>query len=141
MIRRPDSPAQWAWLGVNLSAIPVWLAMILAPRSRLTRWLTDRLVPLHTGLGLFYTGNLLAGVAGAEERFDFADMGSIQRAFQNPQTMLAGWTHYISFDLFVGRWIWEVGIEEGRSTRLALLLTLMAGPLGLTVFTAQRRFG
>lgn len=46
--------------------------------------------------------------------------------------------HYIAFDLFVGRWIWETAREEGRSCRVALLLTWMAGPAGLTVFLGQR---
>ena len=36
------------------------------------------------------------------------------------------------------RWIHETGLAEGRSTRLALLLTWMFGPAGLTLFLAQR---
>ncbi len=53
--------------------------------------------------------------------------------------MLAAWTHYISFDLFVGRWIWERSLEEGKPARLSLLLTWWAGPMGLTSYLARRK--
>jgi Domain of unknown function (DUF4281) len=130
---------QHAWTLVNLSTVPVWLAMILAPRSPLTRWMADRLVPLHGALGVVYTGSLVAGATQADERIDFLSMKSVQRALQEPSSMLAAWTHYISFDLFVGRWIWEQSLEEGKPARLSLLLTWWAGPMGLTTYLARRR--
>ena len=133
------TPHQLAWTIVNLSSVPVWLAMILAPRSGVTRWMAERLVPLHAGLGVVYTSSLAAGIASSDERIDFLSMESVQRALQNPSSMLAAWTHYISFDLFVGRWIWERSLAEGRPARLALLLTWWAGPMGLTTFLARRK--
>jgi hypothetical protein len=33
--------------------------------------------------------------------------------------------------------VWEQGLSTGRSTRLALLLTWLAGPAGLTVWLGQ----
>lgn len=131
---------QIAWTIVNFSSVPVWLAMILAPRSPVTRWMTDRLVPLHASLGVAYTAALATGAAKAGERVDFLSMESVQRLLQEPNSMLAAWTHYITFDLFVGRWIWEESLREGRPARLSLLLTWWAGPMGLTTFLARRRF-
>ncbi len=64
---------------------------------------------------------------------------SVQRAFGQPEAMLAGWTHYISFDVFVGSWIWRRALAEGRSARLALLLTWWAGPMGLGLFLGRNR--
>ena len=136
---RDRSPHQVAWTLVNLSSVPVWLAMILAPRSPLTRRLADRLVPLHAALGVVYTGSLVAGATQADERIDFLSMESVQEALQDPSSMLAAWTHYISFDLFVGRWIWEQSLEEGKPARLSLLLTWWAGPMGLTTYLARRK--
>lgn len=132
---------QLAWTLVNFSTAPVWLAMILAPRSAATRWMADRLVPLHASLGVVYTASLAAGVASADERVDFLSLESVQRALQDPSAMLAAWTHYISFDLFVGRWIWEQSLRERRPARLPLLLTWWAGPMGLTTFLVRRRLG
>jgi len=129
---------QLAWTIVNFSTVPVWLAMILAPRSGITRWMADRLVPLYAGLGVAYTASLAAGVAGSEERVDFLSLESVQRTLQDPSAMLAAWTHYIAFDLFVGRWIWEESVAEGKPARVALLLTWWAGPMGLTTYLARR---
>ena len=62
-------------------------------------------------------------------------------AFTSPHAALAGWIHYIAFDLFVGAW--EVrdarrrGIPHGWVLP-ALFLTLMAGPLGLLFYLLVR---
>ena len=135
------SPHQRAWTAVSFSTVPVWLAMILAPRSAVTRWMADRLVPLHATLGVVYSASLVKGALEADEMIDFGSMASVQRALQQPDSALAAWTHYITFDLFVGRWIWESSLKEGKPARLALLLTWWAGPMGLTTYLARRRFG
>ena len=136
-----DNPHQRAWTAISFSTVPVWLAMIIAPRSGLTRWMADRLVPLHATLGVVYSAALVAGGVKSDELIDFGSMESVQRALQQPESMLAAWTHYITFDLFVGRWIWETSLKEGKPARLALLLTWWAGPVGLTTYLARRRFG
>jgi hypothetical protein len=130
---------QAAWTAVNFSTVPFWLAMIVAPRSGLTRWLVERVAPLHATLSVVYSVALLSAIARADQWIDFARLASMSRAFQQPEAMLAGWTHYISFDLFVGAWIWRRSLAEGRSARLALLLTWLAGPAGLGLFAARNR--
>lgn len=124
---------------VNFSTMPFWLAMILMPRSGLTRKLLAAVTPLYTSLGLAYIGFIGTSIAKAEERVDFTDPDSVMRAFQVPEGLLGGWTHYIAFDLFVGRWIWETALEEDRPARLSLLLTWWFGPAGLTLFLNRRR--
>jgi len=121
---------------INTCTAPLWLAMILAPRSAVTRRLVGMATPLYAVLGASYVGLLAAGWGG--ERVDFRDPETVVAGLSKPEGFLAGWTHYIAFDLFVGRWIWETGLAERRSTRIALLLTWMAGPAGLTVFLGQR---
>ena len=130
---------QTAWSAVNLSTVPFWLAMIVAPHSALTRRLMERAAPLHAVLSVVYSATLLAGAAKGDERVDFTRLASVSRAFQQPEWMLAGWTHYISFDLLVGSWIWRRSLAEGRSARLALLLTWWAGPAGFGLFAARNR--
>jgi hypothetical protein len=136
----PTPPAlQRAWSLVNFSTVPFWLAMIVAPRSRATAWLVGRAAPLHAGLSVVYSLALLTAAAKADERVDFAKLASVSRTFQQPEAMLAGWTHYITFDLLVGSWIWRRALDEGRSARLSLLLTWWAGPAGFGLFAARRR--
>lgn len=135
----PTPPAlQRVWSLVNFSTLPFWLAMIVAPRSRTTAWLVERAAPVHAGLSIVYSLALLTAAAKADERVDFAKLASVSRTFQQPEAMLAGWTHYITFDLFVGSWIWRQALAEGRSARLSLLLTWWAGPMGAGLFAARR---
>ena len=50
---------------------------------------------------------------------------------------MAGWTHYIAFDLFVGRWIVMDSQQAGVphiAVAWLLPLTLMAGPCGLAAY-------
>jgi hypothetical protein len=134
-----SNPHQNAWTAVNLASVPFWAAMILAPRSRLTAWLVNRAAPVHGALSVFYSAALISSVVKAEERIDFGQLESVSKAFQNPEAMLAGWTHYISFDLFVGTWIRRRSLAEGKPARLAMLLTWLAGPMGLGLFLGRKR--
>lgn len=90
------------------------------------------------GLGMGYAGLLARGV-GDGDPVRFTDPESVRDALRRPDGFLAGWAHYMAFDLFVGRWIWRTALDEQRGCRVALLLTWLAGPLGMTVFMAQRR--
>lgn len=124
---------------LSSSTAPVWLAMILFPRSRLTATIVRLATPLYAALGVTYTGLLAAAALtsdGGAPRFD--DPDSLRAGLSNPTAFLAGWTHYLVFDLYVGRHIWADALERDRTDRLALLLTWMAGPLGLTVHLARR---
>lgn len=122
---------------VNTCTAPLWLLMIALPRSPLTSSAVRLATPLYGVLGATYVGLLASGWGG--ERVDFRDPETVRRGLLQPRGFLAGWTHYIAFDLFVGRWVWEQGLSTGRSTRIALLLTWMAGPAGLTLWLAQSR--
>lgn len=127
-----------AYALINGSSAPVWLAMILAPRARLTRWLVARAPVLFVALGLSYDALLASGVVRVGRPIDFRDPDAVRAALTGPDVFLAGWAHYIAFDLFVGRWIWEDALRAERQARLALLLTWLAGPAGLSVYLVQR---
>ena len=53
-----------AYALINWSSTPIFLAMILAPRARLTRWLVGRAAMLFVALGLTYDALLASGLAG-----------------------------------------------------------------------------
>lgn len=127
-----------AYAIINTSSAPVWLAMIIAPRSRVTAWLVKRSTLLFLGLGAAYDVLLVSGMAQQGKPIDFRNPEAVRRALNVPDAFLAGWAHYIAFDLFVGRWIWEDALQRGRPARLALFLTWMAGPAGLSLHLAKR---
>jgi len=140
---RPMTPGERrAFQVLSASTAPVWLAMILFPRSRVTAWLVRLATPMYAALGVAYTALLGTAVLtgdGDPPRFD--DPDSLRSALSNPPAFLAGWTHYLVFDLYVGRHVWEAALERGRTDRIPLFLTWMAGPLGLTLHLARNAKG
>lgn len=61
--------------------------------------------------------------------------------FADPWMLLAGWIHYLAFDLFVGGWEVRDAQQRGIPHLLvvpALVLTFMFGPAGLLVYLGIR---
>lgn len=122
---------------MNLTPLLWWLTMIVAPKWRVTRALTTSR-GLFAGLGLFYSAFLLKAITEeGPPNYGTYEQGP-RRLFKSNAGLLAGWAHYLAFDLFVGVWMYRTGLAEKRSTRLPLLLTFVAGPLGLLYFLVQR---
>jgi len=128
-----------AYTLINSSSAPFWLAMIIAPRARITERFVQAAPPFQVALGAVYDAFLASGVAQSGKMIDFSDPDAVRKALGTPDFFLAGWAHYIAFDLFVGRWIWEDARSRGKTARLPLLLTWLAGPAGLSLYLVRRR--
>jgi hypothetical protein len=64
-------------------------------------------------------------------------LAAVDRAFDRPVLLLAGWIHYLVLDLFVGSWEAEHSQEAGIPHAIllpCLLATFMIGPLGLLLY-------
>src|SRR5207245_1585143 len=64
----------------------------------------------------------------------FGSLEQVARLFQNPYLLLAGWIHYLAFDLFTGAW----EVRDAARQRIThavvipcLVLTFLFGPIGL----------
>jgi len=71
----------------------------------------------------------------------FSSLPAVALLFSNPWLLLAGWIHYLAFDLFVGSW--EVRDARERAVpRLAvvpcLALTFLFGPAGWLLYVVVR---
>ncbi len=124
---------------INMAVLPLWAAMILAPNSAITKRIMSHSDKLLAGFSLAYAAQMGLTIAGADTRPDFGNVAALRENMGKPDGFLVGWTHFLAFDLFVGRWIWQTAQEEGRSARVATFLTFLTGPAGLGVFAAQRR--
>jgi hypothetical protein len=117
----------------NLAAIAGWAALLLPPRPRL---LLDALrYGLIGALALTYSGLVMVYFAGPGG--GFGSIAAVRTLFASDPVLLAGWLHYLAFDLFVGIWITEQADALGLSRWLQapiLVATFMFGPLGLVVF-------
>ena len=71
----------------------------------------------------------------------FGSVAQVRNLFASDAALVAGWLHYLAFDLFVGTWIVRTGLAE-RLPRLLLLICLPAtflfGPAGLLIFFGLR---
>ena len=122
--------AGWATLLVG--------ALIRSPALRL--WgqrLAGLAIPVL--LSVAYAALVLAFWHGAPGGFD--TLTNVMRLFDTPQIALAGWIHYLAFDLFVGAWIARRAAEEGLGfvfVAPCLVLTFLFGPAGYLAFNALR---
>ena len=130
------NPAQ-TFAFCNLAVLPGWLLLIVLPRWRWTRIVAAYAIP--AGLGLVY---LLLMI----QNFDLDDGGfgsldQVARLFENPWLLLAGWIHYLAFDLFIGAWEVRDAQRLGIHHLLVvpcLVLTFMLGPVGLLLYLILR---
>lgn len=114
-----------------------WVILLLLPRHRYLLWLPRYAIPF--GLSLLYAtlwfGYGFTGEGG------FSSLTSVRTLFARDEVLLAGWVHYLAFDLFIGGWI-AVQADALRISRLLqapiLIATFLFGPVGLGIFLALR---
>lgn len=123
---------------VNLLAIAAWLPMVVYPRARWTSTIVPVVVPAL--FAVVYTALIVTTLGRTDGGFSsLRDVGAL---FADPWALLAGWIHYLAFDLFIGGW--EVRDARTRGIRHivvvpALVLTFLLGPAGLLLYLAIRR--
>lgn len=86
-----------------------------------------------------YVAIIAANWSSGEGGFD--SLAAVAALFRSPWLLLAGWVHYLAFDLFVGSWIARDASARGVSRWLVLPLlplTLMFGPAGLLAWLILR---
>ena len=121
----------------NPLVIPGWLLLIFAPRWRWTLpAVRSLIVPL---LGIGYSALIFARFSSNEG--GFGSLAEVQVLFADPYLLVAGWVHYLAFDLFIGSWIVEDALARQVPgwLRIAVLpFTFMFGPMGLLFYLAGR---
>lgn len=130
----PDALFQIA----NPLALVGWIALALSPLApRAADALAGYAIPL--ALSVLYTALILVHWTSAEGGYD--SLANVMRLFDFPGAALAGWVHFLAFDLFVGGWIARRA-REARIPHIAVLpclaLTFLFGPIGLLAFLALR---
>ena len=112
--------------------------MIVAGRKRWASGLVSAvLIPL--ALGMVYS--FLIPLHWGESRGSFSTLLGVAALFANRWLLLAGWIHYLAFDLFIGNW----EVRDAMKHRIShwtvipcLVLTLLFGPAGLLSYFALR---
>ncbi len=122
---------------VNALPMPIWLTWVFAPKSKLARYFADALWPWLILAAIYFT--LIAyALTSPGTSGDFSTLAGVMALFDSEWATLAGWTHYLCFDLFVARWIIRDAPEAGYKLSPIFILTLMFGPVGLLVYGSLR---
>lgn len=126
----------------STGAMIAWVALIAARFiPSLRRWVDPAVSYVVPALLSAAYGVFLIGYWGQSEGGGFASLSSVSALFAVPEVLLAGWIHYLAFDLFVGGWIARTGSAAGISPLLLtpiLLATFLAGPVGYLTYVLLR---
>ncbi|MCY7357856.1 MAG: DUF4281 domain-containing protein [Rudanella sp.] len=125
----------------NALVMPQWILMAVAPRWFVTQWLTRTLL-IPMVLAVIYISYLFSGTTP----LDFSSFGTLQGVMSllgsgQKGVALAGWVHYLAFDLVVGCWVLRDGQERGIRHWLlipCLFGCFMLGPAGLLLYGVIR---
>jgi hypothetical protein len=112
---------------VNPLAALSWLALIVLPRRAPV--VTGVVVP--AAFAALYTTLIAVHWAGSDG--GFSNLPAVAQLFANPWLLLAGWVHYLCFDLLVGTWEVQDAQRRGIPHLLVvpcLVLTFLFGPAG-----------
>jgi uncharacterized PurR-regulated membrane protein YhhQ (DUF165 family) len=123
----------------NVAVLPAWVLLLVAPGWIWTRRLVHAVwIPFLLTAVYVYA---LVAAGPPPEGAGFATLAEVMVLFSSPMAVLAGWVHYLAFDLFVGAWeardAQRHGIGRGWMV-LPLVSTLMAGPVGLSLYLGIR---
>ena len=121
----------------NMLALAGWLLLLAVPRQRWALAVAGTAIPLT--LAAIYLALFVLHARGSSG--GFSSLGAVAQLFENRWLLLAGWVHYLAFDLFIGAWETRDATAR-RMPRLllapCLVLTFMLGPIGLLCYHALR---
>lgn len=131
----PSDIFEWA----NASVLPAWLLLIVAPKWKWTKILVGSGLWSAVLAMLYSTLIVLYFRPGAEGGFD--SLSAVMQLFTSESAVLAGWVHYLAFDLFVGAWMVADAAKRHLNRLLLipfLILTFMLGPMGFMLYFLLR---
>ncbi|MEW7007744.1 MULTISPECIES: ABA4-like family protein [unclassified Lentilitoribacter] len=111
-----------------------WVVLLISPLIPI--W-SNRIagVAIPIALSLIYCVLILVFWSGSVGGFD--TLANVKLLFTQDELLLAGWVHYLAFDLFIGAWIVRTARAEGISFWFVLPClpaTFLFGPIGYLLF-------
>ena len=124
----------------NLLVFPFWMLMLFLPRWRWTEQIIRSPWVIAGPAGL-YALLMLPHLAEHVPTLLRPELNEIAGLLGSPTGATISWTHFLAFDLFVGRWMYLDSRRRGVSAWLmspVLFLTLLLGPLGFLLYLSLR---
>lgn len=122
----------------NVLALLSWLLLVVLPRRR---WVANAVAGIGVPalLAAVYVALIATHWSGSSG--GFSTLANVALLFANPWLLLAGWVHYLCFDLLVGCWEIRDARDHGVPHLLVipcLVLTFMFGPAGWLLYQGVR---
>ena len=122
----------------NPLALLGWIALVAAPIApRAVDLLAGWVLPGALSLG--YAVLMLVHFADAPG--GFGTLADVQALFTDADVALAGWVHFLAFDLFIGAWIVRDARRQGMAHWMVLPIlpfAFLLGPAGLLAYMGLR---
>jgi hypothetical protein len=119
-------------------ALLSWLLLAALPRQRwVTQVVTGLVVPAL--FAIVYAGIVAPRFLSSDG--GFGSLADVMKLFTDRWMVLAGWIHYLAFDLLTGTWEVRDAQARGMSHLLVLpclFLTFMFGPTGWLLYIVLR---
>jgi hypothetical protein len=122
----------------NFAALCCWLLLIVLPAKR---WVSHVVAGMAVPAAFAALYVIIIAIHFAGSEGGFSSLPEVARLFANPWLLLAGWVHYLAFDLLIGSW--EVRDAKERGVRHifvvpCLILTFLFGPVGWLLYLGVR---
>lgn len=120
-------------------AMATWLLLVFFPRKRVV---TDLVAGIVVPALLAAAYVVILAAYWSEGSGGFTSLSAVAQLFEHRWLLLAGWIHYLAFDLLIGRW--ELLDAQARGIRHVfvvpcLVATFMFGPAGWLVYLVLRQ--
>lgn len=122
----------------GMLVLPGWLLLVLVPRWK---WAARLVCPVVIPLLLALVYLCIVATTFGRAPGGFGSLAEVSLLFSNSWVLLAGWIHYLAFDLFVGSWEVRDAQRAGIHHLLVvpcLVLTFLFGPVGLLLYFVLR---
>jgi hypothetical protein len=121
----------------NPIAMLGWIALLFAPFApRAVDLIADLIIPML--MSVAYSALILAYWSGATG--GYSSLPDVMALFTDKHIALAGWVHYLAFDLLIGAW----AVRHARAAQIPHLLLLphlvmifLFGPAGYLTYYAM----
>lgn len=123
---------------VNSTALFSWIFLFIFYKKK---WIYTAIFSgVFVLMAITYLFYISQGLGG-DSQGGFDSLANVKLLFESDQAVLAGWIHYLVFDLFVGLWICNDGKKKNINRWIllsCLLFTFMLGPTGLLIYIIIR---
>ncbi len=115
----------------NVFVLPFWFLMIVLPNWSITQKIMKSYLIFIPLIGLYIYLFIISLTPESSAVFANPQLSLLAKVFSDEKVTFTGWVHFLTLDLFTGRYIYWTGQNKKVWTIHSLILCLFAGPIGL----------